>query len=198
MKSQIVVVFGPTRAGKDTLLQKLMERLANAPPLPRVLQVSSIDVVKGFFDQVRTELGAARPAELTARTRQALSDVKKVLDGEFNWTARYAIRRIEELEQNRLGGPAILLYQVRELDNIRKLAGECRGRFGLTSIYIQRHRDARSAFAAAEGADSDRYKPDDPWDADLVVINGDITDLDIHVDAAARLILRKMKEGCAP
>lgn len=170
-RSHVVTIFGPARSGKDTLASAITEAL------PRTIsseRLSSIDVVKRLFADVRLELGLPMPDELTQEERQGLADVKAALDRTFDWTVAYALRAA-------VTSPHVILYQVREVRNVARLKLSCENEgIGFTAVYVWRP-DGDQVF----GATTDVYRPEDLFVADVVVTNRSLSE----VPSWARLIV---------
>lgn len=196
-KAHIVTVFGPTRSGKDTFISGLDNylnikyRSADC----NVIVLSSIDVVKQFFDDIREKLGIENEENnLNQQMRQGLADIKAVLDNCFNWTVDYAIsytkHRMDVIKPSNL----VLIYQVREVENISKLREKCISEnIGYTSVFL--YRRWKLGEYQPEGATTDQYKLDDLKYADVIVINKELSDLFTASERTAEKISHAMQKA---
>jgi molybdopterin-guanine dinucleotide biosynthesis protein len=126
MKSVIVTITGYPRTGKDTLANAIAKKLTDEGK--HVVTLSSIDTPKHFMRvaanvlelpddkaELIFPLNSAGEYEPTDAMRNGLASIKAVLDDIFDWTVELAFRTVERTK------PDVLIYQVRELENVNKL-----------------------------------------------------------------------------
>lgn len=181
MAQHLVVIFGPSRSGKDTFINHLYDEFENRNKSIRIL--SSIDIVKNFFTLIKDELNLPDTGEvLSASDRQALADTKAVLDRQFNWTVDYAMTILGKSRAD------VLIYQVREVDNINKLRAKCKlHEIDFTGIFIYR------PGVIQEGAKTDIYDANTILlsDVDIIIPNKELVNLPTWAAIVARLILKE-------
>lgn len=173
----VFAIFGPTGSGKDTFADALELDLLAYDSSWEVSRVSSIDIVKRLFTAVSSRLEIPdRPLDVAGR--QGLADVKKVLDRCFDWTVKLAIVKTP------FNG--VLLYQVREVENIKRLRLACaESNIGFTAVLL--HRRGKDGL---DGADTDIYSQDDAQIADLIVVNDLLEEMSTWAARARSRILQ--------
>jgi hypothetical protein len=185
IRSHIVSVFGPPRSGKDTLIGMLRDKLEEGEGVFHI-HLSSIVVVKDFLEHVENVLGYTDDIDFTTPDkRQALSEIKAVLDKQYNWTVLLALKTA------RHGSPLVLFYQVRELANIRTIDEECRKHnIGHTTLCVYR------PVALEVAATSEQYDLGEmAKTADVFVNNAKLEELPAWTDLICARIIARMKEG---
>lgn len=165
MAAHIVVFFGASRSGKDTFavgIRKTLER-RNV----HVITLSSIDRVKEFMEDCRRELRLPVQDNRSREARQAMADIKAALDKLYNWTVDLAI---QTLMAEASDDKTVILYQVREIDNVDSMRRKCMElKIGFTAVFV--YRPARSLAEQTADASSERYGPNDWQSADFVIMS---------------------------
>lgn len=184
MKSVIVVISGSSGTGKDTLIERIVDRiklLCEGQPYPPMRVVSSIDPVKLFYNQMRIDAGLEPVTTYGDTDRIALAAIKDGLDRGFGFTSGLGDALVTNGEPG-----SILLYQVREVQSIAALMDLAQmdgAGYSVLWVHVQ-----RKGFDGLNKAPSDRYAPQEIASADVLVQNTSLEDLDDWADLIARRV----------
>lgn len=170
-KAHLIVIYGLSRSGKDTLIEAIQGEWNKGVRLPRavpIVSISSITQVRNFLHEVEMVLGLKQVERTSAEYRQTLATIKGAIDKLFDYTVANAKTcLIQAITSDQ---PSVMVYQVRELDNIHKLAVMCEeNKIEMTSIMVTRAETKDAAKDVA--ASSERYPASAYAYADIVVRN---------------------------
>lgn len=119
MKPFIIAVAGPMRSGKDTFINSFIRASKSFCPSRQAFALSSILPVKDAIYDALSTIGKGINTEdvPSDKLRRVLHETKASLDKHFNFTAELARHTLAAMPDS-----SILLYQVREGQNLEKLA----------------------------------------------------------------------------
>lgn len=162
MNKILVTITGKPRTGKDSLITATRNQLMGWTDAPTTVHLSSIEPIRSFLHTSLGDVGAKFDRrEPTETDRQAMAEIKAVLDRRYDWTVNLAMQEFTRAGEDRQSD-YVVFYQVREPGNLIGLraAAEARG-IKMIAVYVSRQDRPITGMAYTDGVDLADYRFDE-------------------------------------
>lgn len=156
-RAVLVTVSGKSRTGKDTLINGAITHLRGVSipgsGVMDITHVSSIELVRTFWRNALIEINRPMGVEPSSVDRQALFEIKSILDRLADYTCLLGVRKVQwRLTHSWLTDRIVVFYQVREVANLAALQSAISREPGMQmrSLYVMRDGPRPADVTAAE------------------------------------------------